>query len=462
MSCIPIPDVVASGRMPTVELLQDVKDRLVQQLNDQFCASSSYMVVPFGSLVRGDATPRSDIDLCFALNLTGAEWDDQIRWHRIPIVPVEKLVKSIIGEQGVCLEANLVDWSSRVKDDRGRFYPSAHHSPTTYDHFSFFARDPRISEHHRDLYASIQREIRKYSHTDRESRERDIAHYVMSCRSRHIGDLSFSPHRAQTLGEIENEGYHILRKLAGLAKTFRNGDGKREIRRCFENSRIPFFSELLSYFDLVLQFSHDTEQVVAECLGQTSKKRQYELFLAERVPDMVQASQSIITLVDRHAQKRTLLEAVEDYDREGVTGVVVRDGFLGKIMEWFDEGERHFSVNWVVIGSEVALSRPYTTYSGSFDKRTGEQYKRGIGWDEYEWGRKINRRKMTGHGRFEIDLNQSLATLVCDFAGPENSGTPEMLARALDAVRTKLLELLAPLNVVYVEPPPKPKSIPMW
>ena len=465
MSYIPSPDVVANGCLPTVELLQDVKDRLVQQLNEQFCTNSPYRVVPFGSLVRGDATRRSDIDLCFALALTGEEWKVQAERNRVtPTIfasGVDELLKSLIDEAGVTVEANLVDCVSRADDARIAFY-SIRSSPTTYDHFGFFARDTRIPKEQRDLYASIQREIAKFSQTGRAARERDLRLYLERCRARHIKFSNIQS--VMQFGEIENEGYHILRKLAGLAKTFQNGDGKREIRNCFANARVPFFVELLSHFDPVLQFSCDIEDAITECLGIPDKRGEYEVFLETRVGPMVREADEIIQLVSRHIHAGTLLDAVDDYDREGISDVIVPGQFLDRVLEWIVKGDDCFTVSWVLVGNEVILSRPYTTYCTGMpvDKYTREPIKRGIGWsDKHWWPKTINRCRMNGHGTYEIDLRRSPHTLTQEHAFRENNGTEELLERALSTTRAKLLELLAPLNVVYVESPPKSKPISM-
>ncbi|MCX6810168.1 MAG: nucleotidyltransferase domain-containing protein [Candidatus Berkelbacteria bacterium] len=455
--------------MPTVELLQDVKDRLVQQLNEQFCTNSRYLVVPFGSLVRGDATPRSDIDLGLAMALSGEEWKAEAKYmHYQRLTPnifgfdVKKMAQKMVGEDGPLVEANYIDCVSQAKDDRSAFY-SIRSSPTTYDHFGFFARDPRIPMQQRELYASIQREIAKFSQTSRPARERDIAAYLAVCCSRHV--FISNSVAAITAGEIENEGYHILRKLAGLAKTFQNGDGKREIRDCFTNTRVPFFVELLGHFDPILQFGYDIEEVIAECLGIESKRQQYETFVRERGEPMIREAGEILRLVKRHIDQRTLLDAVEDYDREGISNMVVPERFFDKIPEWIAEGDNCFTVSWAVVGNEVILSRPYATYThgAACDSRTGEPYKRGIGWgDKYWWPKTINRRRMNGHGSYEIDLRQSPPTLKSEYAFRENNGTDELLGRAQKAVETKLLELFASLNVAYIEPPPKPKPHSFW
>ena len=158
-------------------------------MNERFCDGTTYRVVPFGSLVRRDATRRSDIDLCLALALTGKEWETQARCHRVtPIIfdsDVDELLKSLTGEAGVLIEANFVDCVSRANDTRAAFY-SIRSSPTTYDHFGFFARDMSIPKEQRELYASIQREIAKFSQTSRPARERDIGSYLEKCRTRHI------------------------------------------------------------------------------------------------------------------------------------------------------------------------------------------------------------------------------------------------------------------------------------
>ncbi|KKQ72312.1 MAG: hypothetical protein US94_C0046G0007 [Berkelbacteria bacterium GW2011_GWB1_38_5] len=246
MSRIPHPREITNNTLPNLKQIQQVANLFLESLHRHFPGSQ---FVLFGSLVRGDATIRSDIDIC-AVSLTESVAQYDIR----------DCYQEIVDQTGWWTKTTFIFCASRrVEKEKLRFKDAynnkADFSPTTFDHFGFLSRNSQFPAEIRQLYENIQQDVRKYSKTDTRARLKDLTEYVnhafklakylleddRTSRRRWFREDILLP----TLSNLENLPYHCLRKLAGIVKTFQGTDSKAKIRQCFENPHIPFFAELL-------------------------------------------------------------------------------------------------------------------------------------------------------------------------------------------------------------------------
>lgn len=431
MSLIPSPETVVSNQLPTVALLNEAKDWLLEELNDCYFPEGTGRIVPFGSLVRGDAGPRSDIDLAVAYP-SGVPFDFYLESRLREIDPLDLQTK-ILAKMGVSISVHFNVWVSRQGDRLAVTpYDSSEICPTTFDHFGFLARNGNISPVDRSRYAVIQREVRQFSRVDLAARYNDLDRYVSYCRGI-CGSLQYSreDYWGESYGQIENAVYHTLRKLAGITKTFAQGDGKHQLAGCFSDPRVPLFDELRREFAVVQQFGATIDAVIADCLGRPDRMGEYNAFLASQVPVMVHAARGLINLISQHLRNGTIVDAIASYNRETIEGVTVPDNFLETIDRYRKFWRDEVAVNWVCLGNQVLLARPFAASTVLAGKKTKLVLPLN---DDSWWGRRIDPRKMTASGRLDFNYSNTPPTLLHSEGFVHNTGTTTTLQLAQAAV----------------------------
>lgn len=449
MSNIPHPEVVARGGLPSVEEMLGFTDEVISRFS-----TDTVQLVCYGSLVRGDATRRSDIDLCAT--------PPTDKYLNFDSLEVERWAEKEIARRGWDTSLSVLNCASKRGDaehNRIRFSnPSdpeeARFSITTFDHFGYLAKDGRFPPETRQLYAAIQRDIRQYTGSNKEARLRDLAHYVR--RSRNYPGSILLPVRWRSwleelehLGWAENVAYHLLRKLAGITKTLKGTDGKAVLVKCFD-LRVPFFGEVLGHFAVIRQFGLDIEAILARAHGSPEYIGEYEAFLDDRLSGMTEASLAILNLLHREIEEKTLLEMISTYDRQKPKTVLVAGGFG----EWFERRRKLgvvLAVHWWSAGERVYVSIPYEAYINY----RGEVMP--FGDSPHWWGKEPKKRYITAEGRVEINLGpHPRPNRPYVYARPTRSGRPDYQQAAqlaYEAVIAKLREIL-PANISITAPSP--------
>lgn len=442
MSNIPHPEMVARGGLPSVEEMLALAHGAISHFSEY-----QGQLVLYGSLARGDATLRSDIDLCMTPS------SDFYGYHVTDFIEREAQAKSWR------IDVTVLDCASRrvekARNEELREDPSgdigALFSVTTYDHFGLLSRKEAFPAEIRRLYTQIQRDIRQYSGTDKNARIRDLATYV--CRAcadvehflsyHHIPKWRDNPRIIEKLGWMENVAYHVLRKLAGLAKLLKGTDGKGELGRLFDIPGRPFYAKLIRHFDVIRQFSLDIEEVLDRCLGRPELIGDYEAFLDERLEVMMGAVKTILDLLHREIEEKTLLETIANYDREAKKAVLLAERFN----YWLDEWEREricSAIHWWCVRECVYVDSPARAFIEYRDEVLP------LWAQAYFNGRKLNSRSITAEGRVEIDFTQSPVAMrsVCVRpTRPERPDYQQAAKLAGEAVMIKLREIL-PTDIV--------------
>lgn len=459
MSLIPEPEVVARGGLPSVgEILAFANEMIVRHSTDD------HKIVLYGSLVRGDATIRSDIDLCVVPPSQAMPY-----WSNPYPHGARDEIEAEIKRQGWSTSLTLLNCVSR-REDVKHLDPflaetsdpdEAMFSITTFDHFGFLARDTRFPEETRRLYAQIQRDVRKHSRTGKEERLRDLARYIHSSWEHanfylrpssqgYWGTLRRQCPSKATAGWAENAAYHCLRKLAGITKTLKGSDAKAMLADCFD-LRVPFFAELLQHFSVVRRFGLDIEKVIGRCLGRPELVDDYEAFLDARMIPMTESTMAILDLLDREIEERTLLETIADYDRQASKTVLLADRFgllFDQVREWLrEEGvEVCLAVHWWCMGERVFVdspSRAFVEYKGKTEPL----------WQQpYFNHKRLDPRRITAEGRVEIDFTKLPPELRSVSARPMKSGRDDYQQAAElaeKAVIVKLREVL-PTEIIFL------------
>lgn len=450
LSKIPSPQVVAEGRLPSVA----EKRAFVEEVIRRFSTAEVKLVL-YGSIARGDATLRSDIDLCATPPGGGG-------WASFDHYEIERWAADQIAERGWDTNLSVLNCASKRGDaehNRQRFAdPSgpieeARFSITTFDHFGYLARDSRFSPEIRRCYAAIQQDIRKYTGTNKEARLRDLAHYVVQSiqwPGRYLLPIKWReyPEDLAHLGWAENVAYHVLRKLGGITKTLKGSDAKASLAGCFE-SRGQVVDELLHHFGRIRQFGFDIEEVLARTYGRPEHIGEYEAFLDQRLPGVAEAAMAMLNLLHREIEEKTLLETVADYDRQQPKTVILADRFL----PWLEARRKEgvcTAVHWWCVGDKVYVDAPvraYVEYKGEIRVFASSHFE----------GKKLNSLFVTAEGRVEINLGpHPRPNRPYVYARPIKSGRPDyqQAARlAHEAVIAKLREIL-PADISITAPSP--------
>lgn len=447
MSKIPTPQVVAEGRLPSVA----EKRAFAEEVMARF-STEQVKLVFYGSIIRGDATVRSDIDICATppidkyINFDGREVE---RWAEKEIArrgwDTSLSVLNCASKRGDA-EHNRVRFSNPSDPDEARF------SITTFDHFGYLAKDGRFPSETRQLYAAIQRDIRQYTGSNKEARLRDLAYYVRRSRN-YPGSILLSVRwriwleGLEHLGWAENVAFHLLRKLAGITKTLKGTDGKAVLVGCFD-PRMPFFGEVLGHFAVIKQFGLDIEDVLTHALGRPDHIGEYETFLDKRLTVMAEAALAILNLLHREIKEKTLLETISSYDREKAKTVLVAEGFD----EWFARRRELgvvLAVHWWCAGERVYVSIPYEAYVNY----RGEVLPHGD--SPHWWGKEPRKEYITAEGRVEIGFGpHPRPDRPYIYARPTRSDRSDyqQAARlAHEAVMAKLREIL-PADIITPSP----------
>ncbi len=452
MSNIPEPQIVAEGRLPSVG-----EKLLFAQEVIEGCSTEEVKLVLYGSLAREDATLRSDIDLCAAPPFE--------RYTSFNATQVEDEANKEIARRGWDTNITVLNCASKRGDaqhNRNRFMvPSdpdeAIFSITTFDHFRFLAADPRFTVGMRQLYRAIQGDIRQYTGTGLDARARDLRRYIERClytadvflNSSHQARWPKNKQDLSYYGLAENIVYHCLRKLAGIAKTLKGSDAKATLAACFD-PKVPLFAELLGHFGVVRQFGLDIETVLTHCYGLPERRGEYETFLAARLGGLAEAAITILKLLRREIEQKTLLETISTYDREKAKTVLVVEGFD----EWFERRRELgvvLAVHWWCAGERVYVGIPYEAYVN---------YRSEVlpfGDSPRWWGKELKKEYITAEGRIELALGThpwpNRPYVYARPKRPERSDYQQAARLAHEAVLAKLREIL-PADIAIIAPSP--------
>jgi predicted nucleotidyltransferase len=469
MSKIPTPNEVELGLSPTIEQLQTFAQQLIIQLNSAEFFGNHGQFVLYGSLARQDATRRSDIDLAFVpYSLKFNPLALSISYEKLYYRSEDgctRLIKRLLKMSGCPIEATVMFCSSRRLDikqtcpDDPYATNDFEMSPTTYDHFGFLMRDPQFDEQTRTYYASIQREIAKYSRTGFESRLRDLRVYVQTAlheTKQFLNDypeilyeINCDENRMEKAGKIENYPYHILRKMGGIAKNLGGSDAKNHLHQCFTNPNLPFFGKLMQYFDEVLQFNLDMNQMVIDCLCQPEKRVLYHTFLQTRLKPMAQAILQFLQAVDQQLDQPSFIDQIT----ERPIKILIDKSLARSLYRYHQKYKACAAIEWIYSKKNILMAI-CGAYHDTGDKRHGF-LRMSRSYSSYPI--KTRSGLVSVQGRVEIDFSCD-PPQVCDIGC---NGNDQELARKVHAIAlAKIKELLVSYRPVSMEKPflPRPRS----